>query len=68
MSINKLIAPDIKLLSSFLEINGSIIFFKKYVNKIDVLIGEDDDVDFIEKFEKKYHKKTMSNEVFYKLD
>lgn len=68
MSINRVLVPDIDVLTDFLKRNGSNLFFKKYVNKIDTLIGEEDSVDFIENFESKYYKKSMSDEIFYKLD
>jgi|DEB19_MinimDraft_2_1074335.scaffolds.fasta_scaffold00264_10 hypothetical protein len=67
MSINKLIVPGKKTLNEFLKYNGSTLFYMKYVKKIDVLIGDDDAVDFIEDFENKYYD-TTSNMEFHSLD
>jgi regulator of RNase E activity RraA len=65
MSINKLIVPNVETLRNFLIENGSIKFYHKYVRKVDVLIGDDDGIDFIEKFEIKYCK---NDEEFNQLD
>lgn len=67
MSINKLIVPEKKVLEEFLKCKGSTLFFMKYVKIIDVLIGDDDAVDFIEDFENKYYD-TTNNTEFRSLD
>lgn len=65
MSINKIIVPSDETLAKFLNENGSKAFYYKYVRNVDVLIGDDCGIDFIERFEIKYHE---NDEEFNQLD
>jgi hypothetical protein len=65
MSINKIIVPNAETLAKFLNENGSKVFYHRYVRKVDVLIGDDCGMDFIERFEIKYHE---NDKEFNQLD
>ena len=67
MSFNKLIVPEVEVLKTFLNENGSNEFYIKYVRRIDAMMGDSDGMDFIEEFENKYYgtKETME---FHELD
>lgn len=65
MSINKIIVPSAEALAKFLNENGSNAFYHRYVRKADVLIGDGCGMDFIERFEIKYHE---NDEEFNQLD
>lgn len=65
MSINKLIVPSVETLRNFLIENSSIKFYRRYVRNVDILIGDEDGIDFIERFEIKYYE---NNEEFNQLD
>ena len=67
MSFNKLIVPEIEVLTTFLKENGSTLFYMKYVKKIDVMMGDCDGIDFIEDFENKYYD-TEDDTEFHSLD
>lgn len=65
MSINKLIVPSVETLRNFLIENSSIKFYHRYIRNVDILIGDEDGIDFIERFEIKYCE---NNEEFNQLD
>lgn len=65
MSFNKLIAPEVEVLKTFLKENGSMRFYWKYCKGIDAIMGDCDGIDFIEKFETKYYENA---EEFNELD
>lgn len=65
MSFNKLIVPGVEALKIFLKENGSKNFYCRYLKNVDAMMGNNDGIDFIERFEIKYYE---NNEEFNILD
>lgn len=66
MSINKIFVPEKEALKEFLKQSGSERFYLKYIKNADVLIGNSNSINYINKFKNKYRNE--SDSVFFKLD